>query len=427
MSEDRGAARTGPTGPSSSLSPATTPSGSAPRSATRLTVCVVLPADEPYSQRGGAIATVTRNVTRIWEDQGSDVTILVSDADRPYREGRVIRLPQSSLFSGLMGRVWQAVASRARAAEARMAPWGGADSRPYRRAVGRALEALPVTPDVVVVHNDPLLARTIKLAVPRARSVLWLHNQVDPRCLRSRRLFVAPSDVVAVSQYIADWTQNRYRLPPDRIRVVLNGVDLERFHPTEAVPGGVEDRKGPVRVVCHGRLDPNKGFHLAVDAVERLRRDGHDVILTIAGAVQVWHLTAAEASRYGERLVADLEAGGGTYLGRLDPSAVPAMLREHQIACVPSLADEPFSLSALEAMASGCAVVASRRGGLPEVVGDAGTLFDPDDTDGLVAALVPLVTDPDLLADRRRSARVRSETFPWTATATGVLTPDPPE
>jgi glycosyltransferase involved in cell wall biosynthesis len=158
-----------------------------------------------------------------------------------------------------------------------------------------------------------------------------------------------------------------------------------------------------------------------------LRRDGHDVILTIAGAVQVWHLTAAEASRYGERLVADLEAGGGTYLGRLDPSAVPAMLREHQIACVPSLADEPFSLSALEAMASGCAVVASRRGGLPEVVGDAGTLFDPDDTDGLVAALVPLVTDPDLLADRRRSARVRSETFPWTATATGVLTPDPPE
>jgi glycosyltransferase involved in cell wall biosynthesis len=388
-------------------------------------ICVVLPSEEPYTQKGGAIATVTRNVTRAWTGQGLDVTVVASGGTTgAYQEGHVVWLPAPPAPTGLLARAWGAITDRARAAEIRLAPWGGADSRRYRRAVHRTLSSLPVTPDVVIVHNDPLLARTARRAVPRARSVLWLHNQVDPRCRFPRRFFAAPGLVVAVSAYIAEWTERRYSLSPGQVRIVHNGVDLERFHPADRAPGTAGPKPGPVRVVCHGRIDPNKGFHLAVDAVGRLRREGRDVTLTVAGAVQVWHLSQAEATAYGDRLIADLEAAGGTYLGRLDPSDVPALLRQHDIACVPSLAEEPFSLSALEAMASGCALVASRRGGLPEVAGDAGCLFDPDDPDGLVAALRPLVADPRLLADRRREARIRSERFPWTATAEAVLRPD---
>lgn len=413
------------------------------------TLCVILPFGELYSQGGGAIATVTRNVVRLWEEQGIAVTVLATGASPPattgtakigggsgnsgpsadlYPEGGVVPIPGPPVNPGVVGRARTGIGGRLRAVESRLAPWGGADSRRHRRAVRRLLRTLPVRPEVVVVHNEPLMAKAVRQAVPRARSVLWLHNEVDPRCFRPRRFFVNPTLVVAVSRYVAQWTERRYRLSSGCVRVVHNGVDLERFHPAVGAPEG----RGPgaevppkkvVSVVCHGRIDPNKGFHLAVTAVERLRREGYEVTLTVAGAVQVWHLSAAEAAAYRDSLVADLEAAGGTYLGRLDPSEVPALLRAHDIACVPSLAEDPFPLAGLEAMASGCALVVSRRGGLPEMAGDAAVLFDPDDPDGLTAALRPLVADPDTLGRRRRAARIRSEEFPWAATAAGIIGP----
>ncbi len=64
------------------------------------------------------------------------------------------------------------------------------------------------------------------------------------------------------------------------------------------------------------------------------------------------------------------------------------------IGVVPSLWDEPFGRAALEGMAEGCAVIASNRSGLPEVVGDAGIFFEPT-ADCLAAGLDALMSDTD--------------------------------
>jgi glycosyltransferase involved in cell wall biosynthesis len=74
---------------------------------------------------------------------------------------------------------------------------------------------------------------------------------------------------------------------------------------------------------------------------------------------------------------------------------------------------EGFGLPALEAMACGTPVVASRVGALPEVVGDAGSLVDPRDVDGIAAAIINLLEDQEARDQLAERARQRSSQFAW--------------
>jgi glycosyltransferase involved in cell wall biosynthesis len=83
--------------------------------------------------------------------------------------------------------------------------------------------------------------------------------------------------------------------------------------------------------------------------------------------------------------------------------------------------DEGFGLPALEAMACGTPVVASDRGSLPEVVGDAGLLIPPDDIEALTGAVERVLTDRALAADLRRRGLERARVFTWERTARSTL------
>ena len=82
---------------------------------------------------------------------------------------------------------------------------------------------------------------------------------------------------------------------------------------------------------------------------------------------------------------------------------------------------EGFGLPALEAMACGCPVLSSNRGALPEVVGDAGLLVDPEDGPALKTQLARIATD-EVLRERLRAAGLqRARQFDWSETATRTL------
>jgi len=83
---------------------------------------------------------------------------------------------------------------------------------------------------------------------------------------------------------------------------------------------------------------------------------------------------------------------------------------------MPSL-DEGFGVPALEAMAAGVPVIASNRGSLPEVVGDAGTLLDPADVDGFASAMERIVRDRAWAMERGAAGIARAGSFTWRATA----------
>ena len=100
---------------------------------------------------------------------------------------------------------------------------------------------------------------------------------------------------------------------------------------------------------------------------------------------------------------------------------LPARYRAFDVVAVPSLDTpswvEQFGRVAVEAMASGAVVVASRSGALPDVVGDAGLLVPPGDVDALAEALARLRDDPSLRRDLQTAGRERAQRYAWPAIA----------
>lgn len=165
---------------------------------------------------------------------------------------------------------------------------------------------------------------------------------------------------------------------PEQYRVIHNGVDLQRFNTPYIPVSG--------RVLMVGRLAAPKRPDLAIRAVQMLRSRFPRLELDLVG-------DGPERPRI-ERLIADLGVGDRVRLlgSRTD---IPALLSRAQ--CVVLASDsEACPLSIMEGMATGAPVVASRVGGVPEIVADqCGILTAPGNVDELAAALGELLSNPD--------------------------------
>jgi MMP alpha-(1->4)-mannosyltransferase len=194
---------------------------------------------------------------------------------------------------------------------------------------------------------------------------------------------------------------------PEDIHILPLGVDTRIFHPREAprVPG---------RIVAVASADsPIKGVATLLHAVAKLatERDVHVVVVS-------------KPTKDGptERLVRDLSLGDRVrFVSGISDDELGELLASAEIAVVPSLY-EGFSLPAVEHMASGTPLVASRTGALPEVVGDAAVLVEPGDVEELAATLGRL---HDSAAERARvgetGLRRVAERFAWPAVALATV------
>jgi glycogen(starch) synthase len=158
--------------------------------------------------------------------------------------------------------------------------------------------------------------------------------------------------------------------------------DLFRLLPGEARTGDL---------VFLGRLVSDKGVDVLLDALGHLAGRGPRPGLTVIG-------DGPEAPRL--RAQADHLGVGGQVelLGTRTGEELVRLLNRHRILVIPSRYDEPFGIVALEGIACGCAVVASRGGGLPEAVGPCGRTFANGDAADLAAVLTDLLGDPASLA-----------------------------
>lgn len=361
----------------------------------------VLPLEEEYSPSGGAIATVAHGLTRGLRGSGVDVRVMtVRPTAPPFDEDDLAILRTPAHASG---------ADRA--------------LRRVRRAVGRPAPtvrdryldevATLVRSRTVVVHNDPQLAD--RLAQDGHRVLLWLHNLlVEPEPGPMSRLDdrITP---VAVSSYVRRWTAQTHGVDAARIAVVHNAVDHTVFHPPASW-----HRPDRLRVVIHARIDPNKGQVLAADAVALLRCRRVPVDLAIVGRVRTFGMDTRTVRRYEERLRAAARAAGAELTGHVARDRIPALLRNSDVALALPTVPEPFSLAALEAMASGCAVVAAPSGGLAEVVGDAALRVEPE-PDAVATALERLAGDTELLTSLRERSTAQAAQFTWDAAVTRTL------
>jgi len=173
------------------------------------------------------------------------------------------------------------------------------------------------------------------------------------------------------------------RVPAERIHLCYNGVDLEEFHPG---PRPVGEGLG-IGTIC--ALRPEKGLDILLEAFAALARAYDSPRLTIVGHGPSLGSLQALAHRLGIERRVQFEPGVANVAG---------WLRAFDIFVLPSRS-EAFSNSLMEAMACGCAVVASRVGGNPELVAeDRGLLFAPGDASALEQSLRLLIDRPEVRA-----------------------------
>lgn len=158
------------------------------------------------------------------------------------------------------------------------------------------------------------------------------------------------------------------------------------FEPREFADLGPDYRTGDV--VFIGRLVSDKGCDVVIRALALLKREGLTPAFTVVGDGP--EMPALKQLTVGLGLSDQVDFLGAVREGRGTIAA------RHKIMVVPSIWEEPFGVVALEGIAAGCAVVATRGGGLSEAVGPCGILFPNGDAAALASALKDLLTSPSL-------------------------------
>ena len=168
--------------------------------------------------------------------------------------------------------------------------------------------------------------------------------------------------------------------------------------------------QGPILFV--GTLEPRKNLHRLTEAYALLvdrRRDIPDLVLAGAPDPRARDLFTGPVSlaRAIDRI---------RLTGYVSDDERQRLYREASVLVLPSL-DEGFGIPALEAMTIGLPVVASNRGALPEVVGSAGILVEPDDAEGLAAAIERVLNDAAFSRQMSEAGLARAAQFTWDASA----------
>ena len=231
------------------------------------------------------------------------------------------------------------------------------------------------------------------------------------------RVFRAASVLLAVSTEVAAWLERR-GAALDRVHVIPNGVDAERFRPDvrPAAPGTL----GSFTVGFVGSMKPWHGLEVLVEAFARLHGRGRDARLLLVGDGPARAAVCAELSARGLTGVVHCT-------GAVAPHEVPGLVTSADVAVAPYPDASRFYFSPLkvyEYMAAGRAVVASRVGQLETVIQHDvnGLLCPPGDAAALAVALERLRCEPAVRARLGRAARATVlGTHTWDAVAARVL------
>ncbi|MCX5794096.1 MAG: glycosyltransferase family 1 protein [Elusimicrobia bacterium] len=267
--------------------------------------------------------------------------------------------------------------------------------------LGNTIPRLHSLPSVVTVHHVGGLS-------PQATA--WDRFYFDFLTTRSVRRAHA---VVAVSEFTRGEILRRWSLDPTRVATVLEGGPAPEFRPREG-------RRPPTRArpfILHvGSFLEHKNIPTLVKAYHGLLARAPECVgdLVLAGH------GGRDLARV-ESLIRELGLGGRVdILTGASRGEIVSLYQDAAAVVVPSLI-EGFGFAALEAMACGAPILVSRAGALPELVGDAGLVFDPLDCKALTLGLQRILTDASLAADLRRRGLERVRRFSWDKTARDTI------
>lgn len=389
----------------------------------------------------GGIATYARHATRMLAARGHDVTVFAStagpDRDEQLDGVRVVLVRCANRRSFHEPAVAQLASVHGRS------PFDVAEV-PDLYAEARGLRStVPSLPFILRAHTPVYIPSEIDYqAMPKPFRPLYALRRLcgnlvrrqpnrpllkgvlarvsfryayDPAGDSERDVAMEADLVVPPSQRLARRLERDWKLPADRVRVLP--------YPHTAAPDLLALRPpANARVIgFHGGMRYFKGVHVLLAAFERVSRKHPDIRLILAGASGMSPVASCSwrAWRKDEMLTwkdtldwlrpALVRLGDRVVIkGFVPPESLASHLRETDICAFPSLFDN-FPSACLEAMSAGRAIVATRSGGMEEMLagGDAGLLVAPGDARELAAAICRLIEDPGLAGRLAEEARRR--------------------
>lgn len=246
------------------------------------------------------------------------------------------------------------------------------------------------------------------LAGTRVR-VAWYHTLIEQivrdrggwgiglamQVARKKLFYSLATQVVGNSRRAADELRQFWQLPGRKIRYFWYSI------PDPQADVGPPKRSGDMTCLCPGRLCASKGQDVLLRALPAVVREHPEVEVFFAGG-------GPERERL-ERLAEELGMNGRVrFLGAVERGRLLEMMGEAAVTVVPSR-EEAFGLVNIESMAMGTPVVASRVGGIAEIVRDGvdGMLFEPGNPEALAACLVRMLKDGRMREEMGRNARRR--------------------
>ncbi len=292
----------------------------------------------------------------------------------------------------------------------------GAELPPGTVLIGRT-RTITANKSSTPIMVNPRVRKALSAAMADA-DVVHIHEPLMPTVsLAATRI----GDVPKVGTFHADpptWIRRTYRSTGMLLRQIVSKIDVATAtspvsrsaisHMIDAriVPNGVEigaytpNTKRPASVTFLGRDDPRKGLDVLLAAWPAVVHAVPDANLTVVGATR------------------DIQTSAVTYLGRVTEQEKADVLSTSEIYCAPNLGGESFGIVVVEAMAAGCAVVASGIPAFAHVVGDAAEIVAPGDPVGLASRIVTLLTDTERRLELQLTGLQRANMFDGRTVAT---------
>ena len=261
----------------------------------------------------------------------------------------------------------------------------------------------PLTPckSVVTIHDCIHLRfpqyLPNRLAYAYAWSSLWIATH------RSNR-------VLTVSEASKRDILRYFSVPESKINVIYNAID-EQFDesPTDAEIGRVRERyqlDDPF-VLYAGNIKPHKNLERLIEAFSMLRKSGFEQVKLLIIGDEISKYATLRRAVHRHKLHHQVR-----FLGFVSDKTLACLYRLAGVFVFPSLY-EGFGLPPLEAMASGTPVITSNVSSLPEVVGDAALLIDPNKPEAIFDAMRRVLTEPELAQSLRARGLERVRQFSW--------------
>lgn len=301
-------------------------------------------------------------------------------------------------------------------------------AKPYSDYFKKVREQLvPRNYPIIQVENRPLFIPKTKKISPDSQFILSLHSldHIDRKLIRpaiTQAVFTQCDRILVYSKFMRNSLANKFPKLSNKISFIHLGVKTELFRPSwtpELAKEALALRRKLGIPANHkvllfaGRVIPKKGVHHIITAMEQILKHCPKCTLVVVGGS--WY-----ANRQQTDYIKSLHQQAGKFATKIrftnyvGSSEMPLLFAMSDIFLCPSLWDEPFGLVNVEAMAVGLPVVASARGGIPEIVTDGLNGFlvrNENDHRSFVKPIVRLLRDPDLATAFGRNGRKMVEDY----------------